>query len=156
MTKFDMALKRSYRMISEVAVGDLDIPGMEGYDRFMARKEKESGKAGAAGEPVEKSAAPIGMVPCEVERHHTAWLVVFDDGSDMLFQTDYDQAAFASSSADAEGNPVVDVPPEWDGSPSSLPGFHDIDPSDIAYCLSDYKDQAESEGREYDGKAEEE
>lgn len=135
MTKFDKVLKKSYRMLSEAMIGGTDIPGMEGYDAFTKRKEEESKPS--------SDLVPLGMVPCEVEEHHTAWLVTFEDGKDILLQSDYDQAAFAASSADAEGNPIVNAPEGWDGTPSSLPGWENVSPEDIAYCLEDYLSQAE-------------
>lgn len=48
-----------------------------------------------------------GMVPCSVESHHGAWLVTFDDGSTLLLQSDYDQAAFAVACG------VIHAPAEW-------------------------------------------
>ena len=85
---------------------------------------------------------PPGHVACDVEEHHSAWLVTFDDGCTLLLQSDYDQAAFAVSCG------AVESTPGWDGSPSKLPdpqAFYDLDCSSITSCLEDYQAAAESE-----------
>jgi hypothetical protein len=79
----------------------------------------------------------LGFVPCTVESHFCAWLVTFDDGSTLLLQTDFDQAAFAVNCG------VIQAPPDWDGLPSALgSAWADFSPEDIAYCPDDYRDLA--------------
>jgi hypothetical protein len=81
-------------------------------------------------------------VRCEVEYHHGAWLVAFQDGTDLLLQSDYDQAAFAVACG------AVDAPRNWDGQPSTLPypqQFYDMDCSDIYACPDCYHDIAEQQ-----------
>lgn len=81
---------------------------------------------------------PEGFVDCEVENHHGAWLVTFDDDSTILLQSDYDQASFAVN------NGFIVAPKDWDGSPSNLgAAFYDFDCSEICYCLCEYMEQSE-------------
>lgn len=88
--------------------------------------------------------APDGMVPCRVENHHTAWLVSFPAKRlDCLLQSDWDQSVFLSRSLDSRGKPLVATPRDWDGRPSTLPGFGEVDESDIRYCPDDYLDLVE-------------
>ncbi len=136
MTKFDKSIKKAYRRLSEAKFGDEFLPKQGEFTPYRPSAESA---------PDKSETVPLGMVPCEVDEHHSAWLVKFEDGCDILLQSDYDQAAFATSSADYQGNPIITAPKDWDGTPSSLPGWEDVSASDIAYCLSDYHDQAEGE-----------
>ena len=83
--------------------------------------------------------ARLGMVACSVETHYGAWLVTFDNGSTLLLQSDYDQAAFAVNCG------AIQAPSDWDGAPSKLPAdsWACFDPSNINYCPDDYLDVAE-------------
>ena len=83
---------------------------------------------------------PPGMVPCTVETHYGAWLVKFEDGSSLLLQTDYDQAAFAVNCG------AISAPEDWDGLPSRLgKAWEDFNPEDIGWCPDDYLALAEME-----------
>lgn len=79
------------------------------------------------------------MVPCDVSHYASVWKVTFADGSTLLLQTDYDQAAFAVDSG------ALKAPESWDGRPSTLPGFVDLDVSEIDQCSEEYYDQAKLE-----------
>ena len=82
--------------------------------------------------------ARLGMVACSVESHYSAWLVTFDDGSTLLLQSDFDQAAFAVHCG------AIKAPDGWDGLPSKLgQDWADFDPSTISYCPDDYLDLAQ-------------
>src|SRR5262249_36783349 len=66
---------------------------------------------------------------CSVEAYLSAWLVTFDDGSTLLLQSDYDQAAFAVACG------AIQAPPDWDGLPSKLgEAWGDFDASSIVEC----------------------
>jgi hypothetical protein len=83
---------------------------------------------------------PPGMVPCSVETHYGAWLVSFEDGSSLLLQADYDQAAFAVNTG------AFPAPVDRDGTPSRLgPAWEDFSPEDIAWCPDDYFELASPE-----------
>ena len=83
---------------------------------------------------------PPGMVSCSVETHYGAWLVSFDDGSSLLLQSDYDQAAFAVNCG------AIPAPEDWDGTPSTLGrAWEDFSPEDIGWCPDDYLELAERE-----------
>jgi len=83
---------------------------------------------------------PLGMVPCTVEGHYSAWLVTFDNGATLLLQSDYDQAAFAVACG------AVSAPADWDGTPSALgPAWAALEPSAIEWCPDDYLDVATEE-----------
>jgi hypothetical protein len=78
-----------------------------------------------------------GMIPCTVESHFCTWLVNFEDGSSLLLQTDYDQAAFAVACG------ALQAPPDWDGLPSRLgAAWIGFEPEDIGWCPDDYRDLA--------------
>lgn len=82
--------------------------------------------------------ARSGFVACSVEEHCCAWLVTFDDGSTLLLQTDYDQAAFAVACG------AVQAPADWDGLPSKLrEAWTEFDASSIEQCPDCYLDVAE-------------
>ena len=69
------------------------------------------------------------MIPCTVERHYTALLVTFADGSDLLLQDSDDQKQFACYCG------LLEVPPEG---VDDWPEWGDIDPTDIAHCPDYY------------------
>jgi len=79
-----------------------------------------------------------GMVSCSVETHYGAWLVRFDNGTSLLLQSDFDQAAFAVHCGS------IKAPEDWDGLPSQLgDDWVRLDPSTIDCCPDDYLDLAE-------------
>lgn len=56
------------------------------------------------------------FIPCQVERHHGALLVTFDDGSSILLQTEDDIHAFMTDCGvdpDSEPEYIDACPPEW-------------------------------------------
>lgn len=79
------------------------------------------------------------MIPCTVENHHSALLVTFEDGSDMVLQSDYDQVAFCVDCG------LIKAPSDWDGRPSTVPEWVDCDPTDITECPDHYKEQADAD-----------
>lgn len=80
------------------------------------------------------------MISCEVEYHHTAYIVRFEDGKSLLLQSDWDQASFAVSCG------LVQAPDDWDGSPTKLgQAWIDCDLEDITECPDDYHEVATTE-----------
>lgn len=73
-----------------------------------------------------------GMVRCNVQEQDGAMLVTFDDGNDLLIQSDYDMASFLV------GSGFVDAPEDWDGSPADLPEDWRDNIEDVDQCLEDY------------------
>jgi hypothetical protein len=74
------------------------------------------------------------MIPCKVEWHHSALLVTFVDGSDVLLQVDSDKAAFCASCGTY---PAFD---SWHG---ISPIMTEWDPTEIFQCPDDYLEVAE-------------
>jgi len=64
-------------------------------------------------------------IPCTVEWYHSAFLVTFEDGTDILLQSDWEQAAFVVDCG------LIVAPDNWDGCPSTLPDWADCDPTEI-------------------------
>jgi len=77
------------------------------------------------------------MTECIVEYQKCAYIVIFPDGSSILLQTDYDQAAFAVSCG------LIKAPDDWDGCPSKLKEWGDVDLEDISECPDAYLEVAE-------------
>jgi len=121
-------------------------PGDTDRDYFDSYTPEQLDWARANGEELSflahemEERARRGMVSCSVETHFGAWLVSFDDGSTLLLQSDYDQAAFAVSTG------AIQAPEGWDGLPSKLgEEWVSFDPSTIDSCPDEYLDAAEPE-----------
>lgn len=119
--------------------GDTD---REYFDRYTA---EQLAWARAHGEELSLLSSELeerarrGFVGCDVKTHFSAWHVTFNDGTSLLLQTDYDQAAFAVACG------LVKPPADWDGAPSKLGDeWLDLDPSLITGCPRDYLDLAEA------------
>lgn len=85
-------------------------------------------------EPEANDPLPPGMIPCRVEYHLGAYILQFEDGSDLLLQSDYDQVALAVDSG------YLKVPKNWDGAPSTVPGWEDFEMTSITHCPEHYFD----------------
>ena len=71
----------------------------------------------------------------------------------LLLQSDWDQAGFAQGSVKApdRGRKAVasiPAPRDWDGRPSTLPGFDEFDPEYIIGCSEDYLGVARKDKKE--------
>ena len=79
---------------------------------------------------------PYGMIPCHVRRlPFGPWLATLANRPDrtLLFQIDYDQAAFAVNSG------AIAAPRDWNGNVESLgPAWEQFDPETIEFCPDEY------------------
>lgn len=76
------------------------------------------------------------LVPCSVTTHCGSYLVTFKNGSRLLLQDGCDQATFAVDCG------FIDAPTNWNGAPSSLPGWGDRELCDIRGCPGQYAELA--------------
>lgn len=79
------------------------------------------------------------MCRCSVEVRYDdgAWLVTFTDGSSLLFESDYDKAAFAVNCR------KIKPPVAWDGNPQRLnPRWRNLDARTIRRCPERYESLA--------------